>query len=189
MRFSRTQPECQFGNLHTLFVNIHSIKIVLQNAVFHILEHNRASCNFGFHLVNEFVLINKKSQCRIEESTRTASRVANSDSEQPLAICLQFFHQSFLGCHLAVFVRKILRFINSHFGFLLCAQPPNGIFNDVFGDILRCIENPVTLSFRNRRRLFATIDLRRHLFYLIERVLKNMSEDIHIHLACVVIFG
>ena len=35
----------------------------------HILEHNRSPCNFGFHLVNEFVLINKKSQCRIEKST------------------------------------------------------------------------------------------------------------------------
>ena len=122
----------------------------------------------------------------IEESTRATGRVADCDAQQPFTVLGELRKKSFFGCRLTVLVREIFRFVDAHFGFLLSTKPPNCILHNIFCDILRCIKNAIALSFANSR-CFSCVDLRRHFFYLVERVLKDMPQYIDIDFRIIIV--
>src|SRR5690554_8137227 len=75
------------------------------------------------------------------------------------------------------------------FRFFLFAEFSHGIVYNVFSDVLRCVENTILFTLRLLLVKFNAFSLRIHAFNLIQRVLKDVPQDIYIHLAFKIVFG
>ena len=127
-------------------------------------------------------------QGSIEEGTTTASGVADGNLQEPVAVGLQLFDEGLLGCHLAFFVGEVLAFIDTEFRFLFATELAYGVFNDVLGDVLWCVENAVFLALADGGR-FALLELGGNFFDLGQRVLEDMAKDVDIDIALEVVVG
>jgi hypothetical protein len=132
----------------------------------------------------------QKLQGLVEEGTRTTSRIANGELQQPCAVLFQLGIQLFDGAFLTAFtVFSKLLIIYAYFGFFLLAQFANRIVYYVFGDVLGRVEYAIFLALGFALVYFFACQLRTYILNIIQTVLKYVPKYVGVYLTGKIVVG